>query len=239
MPRTPRLVIPGYPLHVVQRGNNRGIIFRSPDDFRRFATLLLEHCRRFRCAIHAYVFMDNHVHILATPEDEHGPSRMMKAVGQYYASYVNATHSRTGTLWEGRFRSSLVDSERYLFMCSRYIELNPVRAGMTDDPAAYQWSSYRRNALGIADALVTPHALFQSLGLDDTEREASYRALFHDVVADDEIAAIRRAAKSGDLLGDDAFRCRAESLLGRSLARPEHGGDRRSARFRSTTLQAV
>jgi len=206
MPISPRLIIPGMPLHVTQPGNNRTAIFRSPDDFKCFLAILRESSRRAQCAIHAYVLMPNHIHLLTTPEDEQGPARMMQAVGRRFTYYVNARYGRTGTLWEGRYRSSLVHTERYALTCSRYIEHNPVRAGMTNDAGLYPWSSYRHNALGFPDQLITPQALYRELGSRLADRQTAYRALFEDAIEPQELDAIRQAAKSGDILGDDAFR---------------------------------
>ena len=239
MPRSPRIVIPGMPLHVIQRGNNRTSIFRSASDFKCFRAILFEASRRYHCPIHVYVLMTNHVHLLTTPEDEHGPARMMQAVGRQFTYYVNARYARTGTLWEGRYRSSLVHAERYLLTCSRYIELNPVRAGMTNDPGQYPWSSYRFNALGIPDRLITPHALYRELGIRLADRRAAYRSLFEDALAPQELDAIRRATNRGDLLGDDDFRPSVEATLQRSLTRRPHGGDRRSGAFQASKSPAV
>ena len=234
MPRSPRLVIPGTPLHVIQRGNNRTAIFRSPDDFKRFLAILHEASRRYQCAIHNYVLMTTHVHLLTTPEDDQGPARMMQAVGRQFTYYVNARYARTGTLWEGRYRSSLVHKERYAFTCSRYIELNPVRAGLTNDAGQYPWSSYRHNALGIPDRLITPQTLYHELASNLADRQAAYRAMFADAIEPQELDAIRQAAKTGDILGDDDFRGRVETKLQRPLTRPPHGGDRRSDAFKAS-----
>jgi putative transposase len=187
------------------------------------------------CAIHAYVLMSNHVHLLITAEDVRGPSHMMQAVGRRFVQYVNTRHTRTGTLWEGRFRSSVVHSERYFFACSRYIELNPVRARMVDQPHEYRWSSYCRNALGVADRLITPFALYEALGARPADREAAYRALFDDPLTQDTLDTIRDATKTKGIVGDDSFRSLVEERLQRSLARPPRGGDRRSAAYRVLT----
>jgi REP-associated tyrosine transposase len=164
MARRPRLVVPGFPLHIVQRGNNRAVTFRCLEDFTCYGEALFAACRRYECSIHAYVFMPNHVHLLLTTEEVHGPSYMMQAVGRRFVQYVNTRYARTGTLWEGRFWSSVVHSERYFFACSRYIELNPVRARMVDGPDEYRWSSYGCNALGSDDRLVRPFVLYEALG---------------------------------------------------------------------------
>lgn len=234
MPRPSRLVMAGLPLHVVQRGNNRTRTFWSSDDFGRFKELLFDASTRFCCAIHAYVFMTNHVHMLLTPGDDVGPSRMMQAVGSRYAHFINTRRHRTGTLWEARYRSSHVNADRYFLVCSRYIELNPVRAGMVDEPRDYQWSSHRHNAYGIADPLITAHELFQSLGTCPADRHEAYRDLFAESDPPDTLEAIRKAVNRGDLLGDGGFRQTVRSSLLRSTARRPHGGDRRSDRFRAT-----
>lgn len=238
MARRPRLVVPGYPLHIVQRGNNRAVTFRCLEDFTYYREVLFAATRRYECAIHAYVFMPNHVHLLVTSEDVRGPSHMMQAVGRRFVHFVNTRYARTGTLWEGRFWSSVVHSERYFFACSRYIELNPVRAGMVDKPAEYRWSSYRCNALGTDDRLVTPFALYDALGARSADREASYRALFNDPLSEETLDTIRRATKTKGIVGDDNFRSVVEQKLQRSLARPPHGGDRRSAAHRVRTEHA-
>ena len=236
MARPPRLVIPGVPLHVIQRGNNRTQTFLSPEGFVQYKRMLGDASRRYRCHIHAYVFMSNHVHLLVTAEDEQGPARMMQAIGRRYVRYVNTRHGRTGTLWEGRYRSSLVDSERYFLSCSRYIELNPVRAAMVGDPGDYHRSSYLCNALGEPDPLVTPHSVYEGLDTVPAGRRAAYCALFEHAMSQETIDTIRRAINSGGLLGDEDFTARIEARLARSLTRPPRGGDRRSLAFRSSAV---
>lgn len=235
MARSPRLVVPGMPLHITQRGNNRTATFQSADDFERYHEALFHSSRCFECAIHAYVLMTNHVHLLITPEDERGPSCMMQTIGRRYVRSVNARYDRTGTLWEGRFKSALVNSERYLFACHRYIELNPVRARMVHDPNQYRWSSHRHNASGHADALVTPHALYQALGSSRADRQAAYRGLFQAATEPETLDGIRSATNRGAVLGDADFREHVARLLGRRVGRVSHGGDRRSAAFHEGT----
>jgi putative transposase len=225
-------------LHVIQRGNNRNATFRSAADYKRYRGILFEASCRAECAVHAYVLMPNHVHLLITPEHDDGPPRMMQAIGSKYVHYVNRRVPRTGTLWEGRYRSSLVNSERYLLTCSRYIELNPVRAQMTDDPGRYLWSSYLHNAYGLSDPLITPHALYEALGTEAADQQAAYRALFEDALKPEILADIRQATNSGDLLGDDDFRQKVEESLQRRTPRRLHGGDRRSDGFRAFKSQA-
>lgn len=231
MARLPRLIVAGMPLHVIQRGHNRSITFLVADDYRRYRELLLNASHRFGCAIHAYALMTNHVHLLLTPDNERGPSRMMQAIGRVYVRYVNARYQRTGTLWEGRYRSSLVDCDRYLLACFRYIELNPVRAGMVKHPIRYRWSSYGHNARGKPDSLITHHAIYQSLASSPAGRQAAYRALFETRLERTTIDCIRGAANRGTVLGDEAFRTQMEASLGTRLARLPHGGDRRSKAF--------
>ena len=233
MARRPRLVVPGFPLHIIQRGNNRMATFHRPEDFTCYRETLSSASQRYECAIHSYVFMPNHVHLLITARDASGPSRMMQAVGRRFVRYVNTRYTRTGTLWEGRFWSSVVNSERYFLACSRYIELNPIRARMVDAPDEYRWSSYHRNALGVSDRLITPFALYEELGARPVDREAAYRALFDDPLTQETLDAIRFATKTRGIVGDNDFRSLVEERLQRSVTRPPRGGDRRSARYRA------
>jgi len=232
MARSPRLVVPGIPVHVIQRGNDRTATFRSADDFERYRETLYQASRRFACAIHAYVFMTNHVHLLITPEGDGGLSRMMQTIGRRYVRYLNARYQRTGTLWEGRFKSSLIESERYFLACSRYIELNPVRAQMVSDPSQYLWSSHRHNAHGETDQLITPHAVYHGLGSSPADRRAAYQALFRDPMEQETLDGIRHATNRGTVLGSRGFGERLETTLGRRVTRLPHGGDRRTVLFR-------
>jgi putative transposase len=178
MPRGPRLRMAGLPVHVVQRGHNRSPCFFAEPDYLAYLTHLQELAPRFACAVHAYVLMTNHVHLLVTPDAADGISMLMKHLGQRYVQYINRRYKRSGTLWEGRFRSGIVLDEAHLLASHCYIELNPVRAGMVDDPADYPWSSYRTNALGMHDATVNTHSLYLTLGGDELSRRAAYRGLF-------------------------------------------------------------
>jgi REP-associated tyrosine transposase len=157
MARLPRLCLPGIPQHIIQRGINRQPCFASKDDFSAYAHWLEKCAKENQVSVHAWVFMTNHVHLLVTPETRDGVSRMMQMLGRYYVRYFNYTYQRTGALWEGRFKSCVVDSEEYLLICQRYIELNPVRAGMVNSPCEYTWSSYKANGLGKPASLWTPH----------------------------------------------------------------------------------
>ncbi len=178
MPRRPRQIIPGIPLHLVQRGNDKQDCFLSPRDYRVYLNAVAEYSESYAVEIHAYVLMTNHVHMLVTPVDKIGISRMMQQIGRKYVSYFNDTHKRTGTLWEGRFKSSVVGSDKYLLACYRYIELNPVRAGLVAAPADYDWSSYRTNALGQSSDIVKPRREWIDLGFTQNERLTKYRLLF-------------------------------------------------------------
>lgn len=213
MPRHPRPVIPEVPLHIIQRGNNRQICFFGNADFMVYLDLLGEAAERTSCRIHAYVLMTNHIHLLLTPSDERGPAALMKSLGERYVRYVNRRHGRTGTLWEGRYRSSLVQSEHYLMACQRYIELNPVRADMVADPFQYPWSSYRCNALGEGNGLVTPHELYRQLGDDAEARKLAYRALFEEVLSADTLNDLRQAVHCGVALGNLQFKDHVVKLL--------------------------
>ena len=184
-------------MHVIQRGNNRTAVFIDRADREHYLLALRDSSRRAGCVIHAYVLMTNHVHILATPRGIRGPALMMQSLGRRYVRYFNERHGRTGTLWEGRYRSKLIDSERYLLACSRYIELNPVRAGIAAVPGAYRWSSFRGNGEGAPDHLITAHATYRALGETSAERREAYRALFAVRLGVDAIDAIRPAPAQG------------------------------------------
>jgi putative transposase len=187
--------------------------------------MLEEIASRYECAIHAYVLMTNHVHLLLTPAAPDGASKMMKHLGQRYVQYFNRKHKRTGSLWEGRFRSSLIDSEGYLMRCHCYIEMNPVRAGMVQKPSDFCWSSHGSNANGAATAVtLTPHALYLALGASDEERRSQYRSLFCNALTQDQLDEIREAARGGFALGRPAF---LENLQRTLQRRVTHGVDGR------------
>lgn len=219
MPRLRRFLAPGVPVHVTHRGNNRTETFYCDDDRLRFLSLLTEAAKGFHLDIHAFSLMSNHVHILATPRLPTSVSDTMQAVGRAYVLWFNRKHGRTGTLWEGRFRSTVVDTERYLLVCMRYIEENAPRAGMVSHPADYPWSSYRANALGIPDSIITPHGVFIALGNSLESRHAAYQRLFSRPINDQELSAIRQATHGAWALGDEAFGLRIEQTTGRR-ARP-------------------
>lgn len=205
MARLPRFGLPGQPQHVIQRGNNRNEIFCTEADYRFYLDKLKGAAAKHGCNIHAYVLMTNHVHLLITPERKDGIGKTMQALGRYYVQYYNYCYQRTGTLWEGRYKATLIDTESYLLTCMRYIELNPVRAGMVSHPSEYPWSSYRCTALGQSDGLVTPHPLYRGLGRSAEVRQAAYRQLFKARIADKTLAEIREATNKARGTGGRSF----------------------------------
>ncbi|MBL4760405.1 MAG: transposase [Mariprofundaceae bacterium] len=223
MPRKPRFYVAGLPVHVVQRGNNRQAIFFDDADYRAYLTWLHDAAQKYGCAIHAYVLMSNHVHILVTPENVDGVSRMMQYVGRRYVPYINHRYQRSGTLWEGRYKSSLIDADGYLLACSRYIEVNPVRASMVKHPRDYIWSSYGCNGEGEADKLIQPHTLYMALGDSEVSRRQAYQGLFQAHVDDKDIADIRASWQTGTPLGNDGFREYIEEVLGKKVGRNKRG----------------
>ena len=217
MARLPRIGAAGIPLHIIQRGNNRQVCFGGERDFAAYAHWLEESARTSGVAIHAWVFMRNHVHLLVTPETSDAASHMMQTLGRRYVRYFNRSHQRTGTLWEGRFKSCVVDATDYLLVCQRYIELNPVRAGIANDPGDYPWSSYRANGLGIPAKLWTPHPAYRELGASAAARAAAYRALFVGQLESTLLRQIREATNQGMALGADRFKEEVERLTQRRV----------------------
>ena len=228
MARLPRYGLPGQPQHVIQRGNNRGAMFARPADCRHFLEYLELACREYECAVHAYVLMTNHVHLFMTPARSGAIGRVMQSVGRRYVPYFNWSQARTGGLFEGRFRASPIDTEQYLLTCYRYIERNPVRAGMVLDPATYRWSSYRANALGETDSLIAPHEVYLSLATDAPARRAAYRSIHGQELDDSTLIAIRTATRMGWALGSDQFR-RETARRSRRRADPLRRGQRSSS----------
>ncbi len=227
MPRQPRLDLAGVPQHIVQRGNDRQPCFFEDIDRIRYLDELREVAGRLDCAIHAYVLMTNHVHLLATPSAIGQIATLMQSLGRRYVSYVNLRHHRTGTLWEGRYKACLVDSETYLLRCYRYIEMNPVRARMVAAAEDYPWSSHRCNAHGSPDRLVRPHPTYQQLGRDDAERCLHYRALFDQPTGPDELDAIRLNLQRQHALGSERFRAAIEAQLNRRAGPAKIGRPRK------------
>ncbi len=223
MARLSRLCLPGIPQHIIQRGNNRQVCFGSEEDFAAYAHWLAEYSRKYRVAIHAWVFMTNHVHLLVTPETETGVSKMMQTLGRHYVRYFNYTYKRTGTLWEGRFKSCIVDEENYLLVCQRYIELNPVRAGMAALPGDYVWSSYQANGLGKPMKLWTPHRVFCELGATTDQRATAYCELFRGQLDASLLHQIRQATNQSMALGSDRFKQEVERMSGRRVTTLKRG----------------
>lgn len=226
MARQPRFTIPGIPQHIIQRGNNREPCFYAEEDYSRYRDDLIEAAKKNQANIHAYVFMTNHVHLLATPQHEHSITHMMQDLGRKYVRYINHTYKRTGTLWEGRFKASLVDSDTYLLTCMRYIELNPVRANMVSHPGEYRWSSYACNANGKNDALISPHLLYTELDKDTVQRQFAYRELFRMHLEADQIHSIRDALNQQLVLGRDDFKDKIEKMTNQQV-RPKPLGRHR------------
>lgn len=222
MARPPRLVLPGVALHVVQRGNNRQQCFIEDSDYLVYLHQLRQSSARAGCAVHAYCLMTNHVHLLLTPASSLACGDLMRDLGRRYVRYFNDRHRRTGTLWEGRFRSCLVDSAAYVLACYRYIELNPLRAGMVARPAAYKWSSYASNAGERVDPLIVPHAEFLGLSEDPASRHRAYREFTLDREVSAFVTRIRAATNSGHgLVGDQVKR--QVAAMGRALEREKPG----------------
>ncbi|MDO8311393.1 MAG: transposase [Sideroxyarcus sp.] len=205
MPRRPRIKLAEVPQHVVQRGINREPCFFAEEDYHCYLHWLQKSAADWHCSIHAYVLMTNHVHLLVTTERPDGIAKMMQSIGRRYVQYINRSYHRTGSLWEGRFKSSLVQAEEYLLTCMRYIELNPVRANMVNDPAQYRWSSYWHNGLGQADERIVPHPLYLTLGNDEADRLAEYRGLFRSELDEAALTDIRLALAQGQPLGSERF----------------------------------
>jgi putative transposase len=223
MARQPRPVLPGIALHVVQRGNDRLDCFRRDGDYMLYHTHLRELAEQLGCSVHAYCLMTNHVHLLLTPPAADALAALMRNLGQRYVQRFNRAYKRTGTLWEGRFRSFPVDSARYVLACYRYIEQNPLRAGMVTAPAEYPWSSYHANAGLRADPLVTPHAEYLALSADPPKRALAYRELVEGTLAQDDLDRIRESAQNGMPLGGESFKAKLEIGLGRRLGRAKPG----------------
>ena len=223
MARLPRLTLPGYPHHIIQRGNNRQVIFADAQDFETMLALLAESAQKFGVAVHAYVLMDNHFHLLATPSTAEALPLMMQAVGRSYVRYFNNRHGRSGTLWEGRYRSTLIETERYLLACMVYLDLNPVRAGIVAQPLAWPWSSHAHHLGQRSDRLVTPHALYWALGNTPFAREAAYAALVQAGVGSSEQAALTDAALSGWALGGADFVAALQKKSPRRVAKAKPG----------------
>lgn len=206
MARLPRLTLTGYPHHVILRGNNRQDIFMNTPDRAFMLSVLAEEAKQQGVEVHAYVLMSNHIHLLLTPQRDQALPLMMQALGRRYVRHFNLCHGRTGTLWEGRYRSTLIQTERHLLACMVYLDLNPVRAGMVADPADHPWSSHGHYTGTRVDKMLTPHALYWQLGNTPFGREAAYTDLVRSGLSAHQVGALTQATLSGWALGDDAFK---------------------------------
>ena len=227
MPRSPRLVLAGQAHHVIQRGNNRQAIFFTDADRRLFLAEMCEALAAEGCRLHAYVLMTNHIHLLVTPDTDAGIGRLMQSLGRRYVGYVNRTYSRTGTLWEGRFKSTIVDSEDYALACYRYIEANPVRARMVAQAGDYPWSSHGHNAMGPGDPMIAEHEVYAALGPTAAARRAAYAAVFAQGLDAGVIDTLRDATQRGWVPGRESFRRQIEAALGRRAGPPVRGRPRK------------
>lgn len=223
MARQPRLIVPQQPHHVIQRGNDRQVIFREEADYQRFLVWLKDAARFYEVAIHAYVLMPNHLHLLATPADATGLALMMQKLGRLYVPWFNHKYERTGGLFEGRFRTSLIDTDRYFMTCSRYIELNPVRAQMVAGPGDYPWSSYAHHAGAKVDTLVADHALFWALGNTPFQREAAYMDMVQQGLTTEEVEFITLSILKNQPLGSNGFKTDLERKTQRQILPAKRG----------------
>ena len=214
MPRRSRIHLDAIPIHIVQRGHNREPCFFAEDDYASYLHWLSEALSETECALHAYVLMTNHVHLLLTPKKAAAVPRLLMSLGRRYVQYINRSYKRTGTLWDSRHKSSVVQADNYLLTCQRYIELNPVRAAMVEDPAHYRWTSYRANGLGQPDTRLTPHPVYLALARGDKERQAAYRALFRAQLDRAAIDDIRLALNQSQPLGNARFLAKIEKVTG-------------------------
>jgi putative transposase len=223
MARLPRLVIPNQPHHVIQQGNDLQAIFRDTADYIAFINWLRDASRQFKVAIHAYVLMTNHLHILASPTDEPGLSKMMQWIGRHYVPYFNHKYERTGTLWQGRYKASVIDAERYFMTCCVYIELNPVRSHMVTLPGDYSWSSYQHHVGIKSDPVITDHSLYWALGNTPFDREVAYKELTERGVNEEDVAALTEATLKGWAIGSEKFKSALERQTQRRVRKAKRG----------------
>lgn len=223
MARLQRVSPKDVPVHVIQRGNNRQVCFVAVEDYGAYLDWLTDYSKRYSVEIHSWVLMTNHIHLLCTPRRPEALSRMMQSLGRSYVRYFNFKYKRTGTLWEGRFKSCLIQSEIYLLEVYQYIELNPVRAGMVTDPGEYKWSSHKANALGQSSELRIPHQEYLALGRTSEERRSNYLALFSQHIDKALLSAIRASTNKGLALGNDHFVEEIEVLTGRRVKAIKRG----------------
>jgi putative transposase len=223
MARLARLTLPGYPHHIIQRGNNRQPIFAGAQDYETLLGILDEQARKFGVALHAYVLMSNHFHLLATPATSEGIPLMMQSLGRSYVRYFNRRQQRTGTLWEGRYRSTLIQAERYLLACMVYIDLNPVRAGMVGQPADYPWSSHLHYIGRRPDKLITPHPLYWEMGNTPFARDLAYGELVQSGTGQDQQQALTDATSRGWALGEPSYIAELQRRTPRRVAKAKAG----------------
>jgi len=225
---------------VIIRGNNREPIFITDDDYAFYLDKLKQACDKHSCDLHAYVLMTNRVHLLITPHTEESLGKVMQMVGRYYVQYFNYNYQRTGTLWEGRYKATLIDSEHYLMTCYRYIELNPVRAkDMATHPADYSWSSYRCNAMGENNKMITPHEEYLALGKSAEQRQQAYRSLFDEQLNQTTIDEIRQATNKAWILGSSHFKDEIAKQLNRRVSPAAKGGGRKSEKYQQIKINRV
>jgi len=223
MPRKPRMYLPDIPCHVIQRGNNREACFFSDQDYQFYLECLHNASERYRVKVHAYVLMTNHVHLLLTPKREESISLTMQSLGRRYVQYINKEYRRSGTLWEGRHKASLVDEDHYLLTCMRYIEMNPVRANMVEHPVDYRWSSYHCNGNNQYNKFVTEHEIYKSLGREPEVRSKVYRSLFDREIEEKDISMIRQSALFSVPTGSNRFKKQIEKVVNRKLGYAKRG----------------
>ena len=226
MARLPRLIVPDQVHHIIQRGHDGQLAFRAAEDYLFFLRCLRDAAKRFQVAVHAYALMPDQIRLLATPADEIGLARMMQWVGRYYVPYFNRRYQRSGTLWQGRYKATVIDAEQYLMLCSRFIELYPVRAGLAAQPADYAWTSYMHHIGASPEGLITDHALYWALGNTPFEREAAYRALAEHALTDEQVAELDAAVMKGWALGSPLFKTTIEKQGGRRVQPIKRGRPR-------------
>lgn len=223
MARLPRLIIPSQPHHVIQRGNNDQVIFHDAEDYQAFLGWLRSAAKTYKVALHAYVLMPDHLHLLVTPSDEDGLGQMMQWIGRYYVPYFNQKYGRSGTLWHGRYKTSLIDAEQYFMPCARFIEFNPVRAGLVASAAEYPWSSYQHHVGIRVDGLITDHANYWALGNTPFQREAAYLALTEYPLTAAEVEEIGKAVLKGWPLGSEKFKTELQLRVKRQVLPAKRG----------------
>ena len=223
MPRKPRMYLPGVPAHVLQRGNDQNYCFFKTNDYQFYLTCLDQALKRYHVQLHAYVLMPDHVHLLMTPTETEGISKVMSLLGQQYVRYINRTYQRSGPLWGGRHKASLVDAEEYLLRCYRYIESNPMRSGLVNSPEEYPWSSYRHHTWGKINPYIKEHKIYLDLGQTNEERQYAYRELFNKTLSEQETHKIRSSFHYNYPLGNQQFKEQIETILNRRIGYAKRG----------------